>query len=77
MTLTREQVYKAVIGNNYIAIRWTDGDVTGVNCRVGMLAARDKSMDDTPTSIIGYFPITFQEYIRIKTPYMKSKNLRP
>jgi hypothetical protein len=36
--MSRRQLYNAVIGNNYIAVRWSDDDVTGLNCRVGMLA---------------------------------------
>lgn len=66
-TLTRKQLHKVVSENDYIAARWSDGDLTGINCKI---TRRIKTtMDDTPTRIVSYFPISFQHYITIKIPY--------
>jgi hypothetical protein len=70
MNLTRKQVWKAVTKfTGYIAVRYDDGDVVGMNCSVAKLSSKRFPMDDQKTRIIGFYPIDFHEYIRIKTPF--------
>jgi hypothetical protein len=70
--MTRKQLHKALSYHTYIAARWTDGVVTGINCRIAnRIAVKTyRSLDETETSIVGFYPVSFQEYIRIKTPYL-------
>jgi hypothetical protein len=70
VNMTRIQLQKALSHHNYIAARWSDGDVTGINCRAALLSLKKCAINDQPSSIIGFYPISFQEYIRIKIPFL-------
>lgn len=68
--MTRKQLFNALKNHKYIAVRWWDGAVTGANCKIAERGRirHDIYPDDTETRIQSFYPITFQEYIRIKTP---------
>jgi hypothetical protein len=69
--LTRKQLAKQLQRFEFIAARWSDGVVTGVNSRVALLGLKRFPLDDTETRIMGFRPIGFQEYIRIKIPFYR------
>lgn len=71
-TMTRKQLFKVMSMHDYMAVRWSDGSLTGVNCKIALQGAKRFLVDHTRTNILGYYSISFQEYIRIKTP-VKSK----
>lgn len=68
--MTRKQLFNAMKRHQYIAVRWWDGVVTGANTKAAMrgMILHDLVADNTETRIQGFYPISFQEYIRIKTP---------
>lgn len=70
-TLTKKQCFKAIYNNDYILARWSDNSVFGVNCKImrRLTKIRNEPCDNTPTNIIGYHPINFQEYISTKVHY--------
>jgi hypothetical protein len=70
--MNRVQLLKALNDNQYIAARWYDGMVTGINSKV-VLRGKERfkvPVDKTETRIASYYPISFQEYIRIKIPFL-------
>lgn len=68
--LTRKQLYDIVHNHNgYIALRYSDGPVVGCSTLVGRLAAKRQPIDNIQTRFQSFYPISFQEYIRIKIPY--------
>ena len=79
MNLTRKQLHEACKKNRYIAIRWTDGLLTAINCRiVNHSRFNNISKGNQSTNFIGFYPCSFQEYISLKTPFygkiQESKN---
>lgn len=67
---TRKQLGHVISMHDYIAVRWIDGCVTGMSCKAAQIVKKQYPMDNVTTRIIGFYPISFQEYIRIKTPYL-------
>jgi hypothetical protein len=64
------ELWSATQRHDYLAVRWSDGTVTGVNSRLALLNDHNLyPIDDTETRFVSYHPISFQEYIRIKTPF--------
>jgi len=70
--LTREKLYKILQENKFIAVRWCDGFVAGINCSIAIHAANKYKIDKTRTALIGFYPISFHEYVRIKIPFIKT-----
>lgn len=69
MNLTVIEIKKACNENDYIAMRHSSGDLVGINCKVG----RMKLMVNKPNVVTryqSYKPISFMEYISIKTPFV-------
>jgi hypothetical protein len=73
MGLTRKQLFKGInsCGSRYIAFRTDNGILRAANVMVANLGPRIRGfeIDDEITSIAGFYPISFAEYIRLKTPY--------
>lgn len=67
--MTRSQLYKSVSTNKWIAVRWNDGSVFGVNCLIMQKLFKKYESDEAKTNVIGFYPISFAEYIRIKIWY--------
>lgn len=68
--LTRKQLYKALNKNKYLAVRYCDGDLVGINCGIVRLERFNNFKEDnTKTNIVGFYPITFQEYLTIKSKF--------
>lgn len=59
--------------NKYIALRWAySGQLIGHNCKLASLTRLKKQaeeMGDRETCFTSFMPISFSEYIRIKTPF--------
>ena len=71
MNLTVDQLRQACANNRFIAARYSDNTVIGINCGI----AKIKSTINKPnleTDFTSYYPIDFQEYISIKAPYFTS-----
>lgn len=72
--LTRRQLYNGIIncGSKYVGARGISGKLYGFNVAAGLIGLRKKniSIDDKPTSFVSFRPITFQEYITIKVPFL-------
>lgn len=70
MNLTRKQLFDAVTQHDYIAVRHSDNDVVGVNCKVARrLSSKRVEINGIETNIVSFYPISFNEYIRIKVPF--------
>lgn len=71
-TLTRKQLYDGLVNCNskYVAARHKSGEPLGHNVKVAIhgMKMRGYSPDDVHTNFIGFYPISFAEYIRIKLP---------
>jgi hypothetical protein len=68
--MTNRQLYNALTQNRYIAVRWrSDNTLTGVNCAVLKCLKFKVNTDDNQSKFVGFYPISFHEYIRIKTPF--------
>jgi hypothetical protein len=67
MNLTRNQLIKVLEQNNYIMVRYGDGQLCGINCRILNIALKRHNAE--VTRVKGYYPISFQEYISNKTPF--------
>ena len=66
-TLTKKQLYEACLKHKYLAVRYTDNDVKGINTRILRLKKfKNYAFDDKETNVISSRPIDFQEYISIK-----------
>ena len=62
---------KACEQNNFLIVRYCDGYTMAINCKVHKIAIRRKPREDNQlTSIIGYTPCNFNEYISRKTPFI-------
>jgi len=72
MNITRKRLFHILKSHAYIAVRWSSGIVTGANCRIAIMGYKKFPANDAETDIIGFYPISFQEYIRIKTPIIKT-----
>lgn len=73
--LTVNQIIKACDNNNYIAARFKNNDVIGINCRIAVLSTiKEKNAHrlNNKTNYISYKPISFSEYIRIKYPFIST-----
>jgi hypothetical protein len=71
--MTNRQVYNAMQQHRFIAVRWaSDYAVTGVNCAMLKCPKFKVKIDDNESRFVGFYPISFQEYIRIKTPFKSS-----
>jgi hypothetical protein len=72
--LTRKQLYNGITNCNsrHVACRHFAGDVLGFNVKVALSGLKRKGypVDDTPTRFVGFYPISFHEYIRIKLPVL-------
>lgn len=69
-TLTRKQLHRACKSNKYIAVRWFDGVVTAINCKIADHARFDNvNKGNQLTNLISWRPCSFQEYISLKTPF--------
>lgn len=68
--MTRWQLYNALKKFDYVAVRWKTGCVTGSNTKIALrsMVLKGFPADDTETRVMSFYPISFQEYIRIKTP---------
>ena len=70
MNITRKQLYEACKNNNYIAVRWYDGVVTAINCKiVAFKRFHNINKGNIKTNFIGWRPCSFHEYISMKTPF--------
>lgn len=67
--ITKATLYKAVCKNKWLAVRWGDNSVFGVNCAIMRRLHKHCEGDQTKTNVIGFYPISFHEYIRIKIDY--------
>ena len=68
-TMSVNELRSIMCKNNYLAARYTCGNVVGINCKI----VEHKRMAEKPnvqTQIIGVYPIDFMEYIRIKIPFI-------
>ena len=58
--------------HNYIKLRLYDNTLIGFNCR-NVKLSRFKNIEDSRiTKYISFIPCNFSEYIRTKTPFIKS-----
>ena len=67
---------KACNENRFIALRHSDNDVVGINCKVVELPYLKNAYKKNPnkkTSFVSYYPIDFSEYIRIKATFIPSE----
>lgn len=58
----------------YIAIRGRDGYLIGFNCRCAFIEPNYTNLKNNSkekTRFISYFPISFNEYLTIKIPFIK------
>ena len=68
--ITRKQLHEICKNNKYIAVRWFDGVVTAINCKIADHARfNNVKKGNQPTRFIGWWPCSFQEYISLKTPF--------
>lgn len=69
--LTRSQLATAMSANKYIACRLSRGVVVGANCgALAILIKKHKGESmEKPSDVISFYPISFNEYINIKTPF--------
>ncbi len=75
MNITRNELYKICRNNKYIAVRWFDGVVTAINCKIANLKCFNNiEKGNQPTYFIGWKPCSFQEYINLKTPFYREAN---
>jgi len=69
--ITRRQLYKACINNDYIILRRYNNSVTVLNCKIAFLSRfQDVPKDKTRTKYFGWRKCSFQEYISYKTPFI-------
>jgi hypothetical protein len=63
--MTVKQLEKACQENKYILLRYYDGYLTGVNCKVAKLARKRKPLlkDTDKTDYIGFIPCNLDQYI--------------
>ena len=62
---------KACEQNNFLVVRFYDGYTMAINCKAHTIAIRRKPREDNQlTSIVGYYPCSFSEYISRKTPFI-------
>lgn len=66
--LTVKQLRQTASKYKYIAVRYDDG-VIGINCKIQNTKKAKSASDETVTNAISYYPISFMEYISLKTPF--------
>jgi hypothetical protein len=58
--------------HSYILLRDKDGNLFGLNCKVGILGAKFPGfMPESESWIKSFIPCSFQEYINYKIPFIK------
>lgn len=69
--LTVGQMKNILSNNNYILVVHRNSIQVGINCKVSKIALKKREYKDYEnTSIIGYQPCNFQEYISYKIPFI-------
>jgi len=68
-TMTQTQLQKACKEHKYLALRYRDGCVIGLNCKVANVK-KDEVKPGHYTRIVSVEPISFMKYISIKTPFL-------
>jgi hypothetical protein len=69
--LNRLQLKKICDQNRFLALRYDDGSLMGVNCKVAsLLDNKGKVIDHSLTNFVSAIPISFQEYITLKRPFL-------
>jgi hypothetical protein len=67
--LTVKTIKDACRANKYIALRFQNGEVMGVNCMMAFLERFKNEPPEKITIFQSYNPISFSEYIRVKHGY--------
>jgi len=70
--ITIKKLYEICQDNKYIALRFGDNYLMGVNCSVAKILnpSKDiKEIGNKETQFYSFRPISFMEYIRIKRPF--------
>ena len=69
--LTAKQLYNICLKNKYIIVRYVNGQITAINCKVVTLKIFDNIKNKNHhTRFISYKPCSFMDYISNKTPFM-------
>ena len=72
-TLTVSQLIKACNNNRFIAVRYTDNSLVGINCgivKIKSIQLKNEGRLNNKTNYISYKPIDFHTYINLKTPFI-------
>ena len=65
------QLFKICSENEYIAARFSNNEVVGINCKIANLSRfNHKRAQNKESRIISCKPINFQQYISIKKPFL-------
>ena len=70
--LTVAQLANACKKNKYLAARYVDNDVIGINCGIANLSKIKKDLkkrENNITNYVSFRPVTFMEYLSIKTKF--------
>jgi len=71
--LTQRQMYFICKQYQYIIVRFSDGDIVGVNCKlINIKRFENHKNSNQKTGIISFYPCSFMEYISKKSGFVKS-----
>jgi len=71
--ITIEKIRQICAENKYIAVRYRDNVVVGINCKLAFLKSKE-NIKNQYTPFYSWYAIDFQEYISTKVPYFKTPN---
>ena len=69
--LTNFQLIKVFSENKYVLIRFSDNDIVGINCKIGLISAKKNNPDlNKPSQVMSFRACEIQEYITNKIPFL-------
>lgn len=69
--ITNADLHKACTQNKYLKLMWIGGSMSVLNCKIGLFKKYESiAKDDIDTQIVGMWPISFHEYLRLKKPFI-------
>lgn len=75
--LTKSQLDKIAKHHRFIAARWDDGEVTGINTKSFSGGVNANQSPESKSRIVSYRPIGFQEYLSLKIGFINCSTNNP